>query len=193
MNATPEAVYDFWFGGPNRAQFGQSRKAWFVKDSAFDAEVRNQFLATLEAAERGELMHWREAPKRCLSLVLLLDQFPRNIFRDTPRAFATDAMALETTRFAVAQNYDQTVVPVERIFFYLPFEHSESLADQEHCVALVQALVDADSARADFLDYAKRHRDVIARFGRFPHRNRILNRASNAAEVEFLKQPGSSF
>jgi uncharacterized protein (DUF924 family) len=193
MKTTPEMVYDFWFGGPDRAEFGQSRKAWFVKDSAFDAEVRSQFLATLEAAERGEMMHWRDAPKRCLSLVLLLDQFPRNIFRDTPRAFATDAMALEVARDALAQGHDQAVSSIERIFFYLPFEHSESLADQEHCVALVQALVDADPARTDFLDYAKRHRDVIARFGRFPHRNRILNRASSDAEIEFLKQPGSSF
>ena len=193
MDVTSDVIHDFWFGGPNRDEFGQSRKAWFVKDSAFDAEVREQFLATLEAAERGELVHWRDAPKHCLSLVLLLDQFARNIFRDTPRAFTTDAMALETARVALAQKYDQTVAPVERIFFYLPFEHSESLADQEHCVALVQALVEVDSNRAGFLDYATRHRDVIARFGRFPHRNRILSRISSSAEVEFLKQPGSSF
>ena len=193
MDVTPDVIHDFWFGGPNRDEFGESRKAWFVKDAAFDADVRDRFLATLEAAERGELMHWRDASKPCLSLVLLLDQFPRNIFRDTPRAFATDAIALETARFAVAQNYDQTVASVERIFFYLPFEHSESLADQERCVALVEALVNVDASRADFLDYAKRHRDVIARFGRFPHRNRILGRVSTDAEVAFLKQPGSSF
>ena len=193
MTAIPNAIYDFWFGGPNLDEFSQSRKAWFVKDAAFDEEIRHRFRATLESAERGELQHWSDDPKHCVSLIILLDQFPRNMFRDTPRAFATDIMALETTRFAIAQRYDQAVNSVERIFYYLPFEHSESLADQARCVALVQALVHEDPSRADFLDYAKRHRDVIARFGRFPHRNRILGRASTEAEIEFLKQPGSSF
>ncbi len=193
MTVDPEAICDFWFGGPNLDAFGESRKAWFVKDTAFDEEIRRRFLATLESAERGELRHWRDTPKHSLSLIILLDQFPRNMFRDTPRAFATDEMALDTARFAVAHRHDQTVNSLERVFFYLPFEHSESLPDQARSVALLQALIDADSSRADFLDYAKRHHDVIARFGRFPHRNRILGRVSTEAEIEFLKQPGSSF
>ena len=193
MTVDPETIYDFWFGGPKRDEFGQSRKAWFVKDAAFDAEIRQRFLATLESAQRSELQHWRDDPKHCLSLIILLDQFPRNMFRDTPRAFATDGLALQTARFAVEQGHDPVANSVERIFFYLPFEHSESLDDQARCVALVQALVDADSSRVDFLDYAKRHQEVIARFGRFPHRNRILGRVSTEAEVEFLRQPGSSF
>ena len=193
MTVEPEAIYDFWFGGLGFSEFGQSRKAWFMKDPMFDVEIRRRFLVTLECAERGELQYWRDDPKHCLSLIILLDQFPRNMFRDTPRAFATDAIALDTARFVIERSYDQTVVSVERVFFYLPFEHSESLKDQARCVALVQALVDSDPSRADLLDYAKRHHDVIARFGRFPHRNRILGRASTQAEIEFLKQPGSSF
>jgi uncharacterized protein (DUF924 family) len=193
MAVEPKTIYDFWFGGPNLDEFGQSRKAWFVKDAAFDAEIRQGFLTTLESAQRGELAHWRSDPKHCLSLIIVLDQFPRNIFRGTPRAFATDAMALEAARLAVAQGYDQAVISVERIFFYLPFEHSESRDDQARCVALVQALVDADSSREDFLHYAKRHQEVIERFGRFPHRNGILGRVSTLAEIEFLQQPGSSF
>jgi uncharacterized protein (DUF924 family) len=193
MIVGPEAIYDFWFGGPNLHELGESRKAWFVKDTAFDQEIRERFLTTLESAQRGELQHWRETPKHCLSLIILLDQLPRNMFRGTPRAFATDAMALDTARFAVEHRYDQTVSALERVFFYLPFEHSESLPDQARSVALVQALFEADPSRAEFLDYAKRHYDVIARFGRFPHRNPILGRDSTEAEIEFLKQPGSSF
>jgi uncharacterized protein (DUF924 family) len=193
MAVDAKAIYDFWFGGPALDEFGQSRKAWFVKDRVFDEEIRQRFSATLETAERGELQHWRDTPRACLSLIILLDQFPRNMFRDTPRAFATDAMALESARFALERSYDQAFISLERIFFYLPFEHSESLADQAHCVALVQMLADADPSQAEFLDYAKRHHDVIAQFGRFPHRNRILGRDSTEAEFEFLKQPGSSF
>ncbi len=193
MIAAPETVYDFWFGGQNRDEFGQSRKQWFVKDPNFDGEIRQRFLETYEAAARGDLRVWRDDAKHCLSLIVALDQFPRNMFRDTPRAFATDPMALDLVRFAVDRGHDQTVNSVERVFFYLPFEHSETLADQVRCVALVQALVDADPRRADLLDYAKRHQDVIARFGRFPHRNKILGRASTPAELEFLRQPGSSF
>lgn len=193
MIAVPEAIYDFWFGGPNRDEFAQSRKQWFVKDPNFDAEIRRRFLATYEAAARGDLRAWRDDAKHCLSLIVVLDQFPRNMFRDTPTAFATDPMALDLARFAVDCGHDQTVNIVEQMFFYLPFEHSESLDDQARCVALVHALVDADPRRADFFDYAKRHQEVIARFGRFPHRNKILGRASTAAEIDFLGQPGSSF
>ena len=193
MIVAPKAIYDFWFGGPKLDEFGQSRKVWFVKDPAFDEEVRRRFIATFESAERGELQHWRDDAKHCLSLIILLDQFPRNMFRDTPRAFATDTLALNAARFATENHYDHAVVSVERMFFYLPFEHSESLDEQNRCVAFVEALIEADPSQAGFLDYALRHRDVIKRFGRFPHRNRILGRASTEAEIEFLTQPGSSF
>ncbi len=193
MTVEPQAIYDFWFGGPGLDEFGQSRKVWFVKDPAFDEQIRQRFLTTLESAQRGELQHWRQDPKHCLSLIILLDQFPRNVFRDTPGAFATDPMALDTARFAVEQRYDEAVSSLERVFIYLPFEHSESLQDQVRSVTLFKALKEEVSNGAEFLDYAKRHHDVIARFGRFPHRNRILNRASTEAEIEFLLQPGSSF
>lgn len=193
MKVTPETIYDFWFGGPNRNEFGESRKQWFVKDPNFDEEIRSRFLAVYNEAARGALQHWREGALHCLSLIVLLDQFPRNMFRDTPQAFATDALALEYARYALKQQHDQVLSSVERIFFYLPFEHSESLADQARCVELVQAMVDPDPRRADFLDYAKRHQAVIARFGRFPHRNKILGRESTPDEIVFLQQPGSSF
>ncbi len=193
MNAAPEAVFDFWFGGPNGDEFGQSRRQWFVKDANFDQEIRARFLPTFEDAARGDLNAWRDDPKHCLSLIVLLDQFPRNMFRATPRAFATDPMALENARMAIDLRYDMAVNSLERIFFYLPSEHSEDIADQILCVELVQDLVDADPARADFLTYAQRHYDVIERFGRFPHRNDILRRESTPDEIEFLQQPGSSF
>ncbi len=193
MIATPENIYDFWFGGPNRNEFGQSRKQWFVKDPNFDEEIRAKFLPTYNEASRGTLQHWREDARHCLSLIVLLDQIPRNMFRDAPQAFASDALALDYARYAVTQRHDQTLYSVERIFFYLPFEHSESLADQARCVDLVQVLVATDARRADFLDYAKRHQAVIERFGRFPHRNKILGRESTPDEIEFLRQPGSSF
>lgn len=193
MTDEAKAIHEFWFGGPGLDEFGQSRKVWFVKDPVFDEKIRQRFLNLLESAQRGELQHWRHDPKHCLSLIILLDQFPRNLFRDTPRAFATDPMALDAARFAVAQRHDQAVSPLERVFIYLPFEHSESLDDQVRSVALFKALEEEVSNGAEFLDYAKRHHDVIARFGRFPHRNRILNRASTEAEIEFLLQPGSSF
>ncbi len=186
-------MFDFWFGGPNGDEFGQSRRQWFVKDPSFDDEIRARFLPTFEAGAHSELNTWRDDPKHCLSLIVLLDQFPRNMFRATPRAFATDPMALENARIAIDLRYDLAVTSLERIFFYLPLEHSENVADQILCVELVHDLVDADPARADFLNYAQRHYDVIERFGRFPHRNDILGRESTPDEIEFLRQPGSSF
>lgn len=129
----------------------------------------------------------------CLALVLLLDQVPRNCFRDQPQAFATDSQALEIARVAVAQGFDQQVTPVQAWFFYLPLEHSENLADQEESVRLFRALSLRHPASADTLDYAERHRAVIARFGRFPHRNAILGRPSTPSELTYLAEPGSGF
>jgi uncharacterized protein (DUF924 family) len=175
----PQQILDFWFR--------QERKAWFRKDPAFDAEIRARFLALYERAATGQLADWMQAPKSCLALVVVLDQFGRNMFRDSARAFAADPLALEAARTLVDRGWDAAFSDDERGFAYLPFEHSESLADQERCCALLRPLGE-ESYR-----YAERHREIIARFGRFPHRNAALGRASTPKEIEFLAQPGSSF
>lgn len=194
-DARAQAVLDFWFGSPGDPGYGSARKAWFVKDDAFDARIRSRFLALHEAAATRRLEGWRASAPDCLALVVVLDQFSRNMFRGTPEAFACDSYALELAEHAVGARLDAVVPPVHRMFFYLPFEHSESLLDQERSVALFAALRREmqheafDSAH----DYAVKHRVVIERFGRFPHRNAILGRESTSEEIEFLAQPGSSF
>lgn len=190
--ASVEEIIGFWFGNPIEP-YSQRRKLWFSKDPAFDQRLRDRFRSTYEQAAAGELDSWQASPLNCLALILLLDQFSRNMFRGEPRAFATDPQARIIARQAIAQKFDQQLEPVQRFFFYLPLEHSEDLADQEQSVALYQALVTHFPELQDGLEYAIRHRDVIQQFGRFPHRNAILNRPSTAQEIEFLKQPGSSF
>lgn len=183
-------VLFFWFGAP--PEQGKRHKRWFEKDPAFDRLIAERFFPLYEKAARGELAHWQERPADCLALILILDQFPRNMFRGTARAFAADPLALEAARHAVAQGFDRTFPPVERLFAYLPFEHSERLEDQLTACELIEPLK-AFPETADAYPYAVAHRDIIQRFGRFPHRNSILGRASSAEEIEFLKQPGSSF
>lgn len=186
------AVLDFWFGAAESAQRGRHRDVWFRKDAAFDAQIRDRFLALHETAASGALDAWEQQPESALALTVVLDQFPRNMFRGTPRAFAADALALQVARRAVERGFDQRLLPVERCFLYLPFEHSENIADQQRSVELFESLSgDADS-RGN-IDYAHRHQAVIARFGRFPHRNAILGRESTPEELVFLQQPGSSF
>lgn len=185
-------VLDFWFGAPDSPQHGRARAEWFRKSDAFDAAIRTRFAATYEAAVRGDLAHWRAQPLSALALVIVLDQFPRNMFRGAARAFAADSLALDVARHMVAHAYDQTLKPVERHFVYLPFEHAEDLAMQHESVRLFETLRD-DPHSAEALDYAYRHRDIIERFGRFPHRNVILGRPSTSEELKFLQQPGSSF
>jgi uncharacterized protein (DUF924 family) len=180
----------FWFGPPGRR--GKRDKRWFDRSDAFDRECKERFLGLHERAAAGELASWNDDPSEGLALILLLDQFPRNMFRGTPRAFATDRLALEAARQAVDRGFDRTLLPVERMFLYLPFEHSESLEDQTRACELTKPL-DAYPETADAYRYAVLHRDIIERFGRFPHRNAILGRASTPEEIEFLKQPGSSF
>jgi uncharacterized protein (DUF924 family) len=188
------AVLDFWFLPPDQAGHGAYRPQWFRKDDAFDAAIRERFAAAVESALKGSA-RVDQQDADLLATILLLDQFTRNIFRGTPRAFGGDPRALQIAEALVAAGRDKNLTPWQRWFAYLPFEHSESLLDQERSVALFAALRREmqheafDSAH----DYALRHRDVITRFGRFPHRNAILGRASTAEEVEFLKQPGSSF
>ena len=188
--AAAAEVLLFWFG-PGEAR-GRRDKRWFAKEEAFDRECRARFLAVHERAAGGELSAWRKQAPECLALILLLDQFPRNMFRGTARAFATDPLALDAARHAVAQGFDRGMLAVERLFVYLPFEHSEALADQERACELTKPL-EAFPETADAYAYAVAHRDIIARFGRFPHRNALLGRESTAEEIEFLKAPGSSF
>jgi len=184
----PGDVLAFWFGVG--ADYGKRHKRWFVKDPAFDAEIARRFSQLHEA--RAADRRWLDSARGCLARILVLDQFPRNMFRGTARAFATDALALETARHAVDNGYDRELLPVERQFIYLPFEHGERLEDQERACELCQPLA-AFPETDDALRYAIAHREIIRRFGRFPHRNAILGRASTPEELEFLRQPGSSF
>ncbi len=184
-----ERVITFWFGERDSAELGKPRRElWFVKTAKTDAEIARRFGADMEAAADGRLNHLAETVEGALALVILLDQFPRNVFRDTPRAFATDAKARVIAREALDKDFDRELLMVQRCFLYLPFEHSEDLADQERSVELFGAL-----DGYDVLEYAIRHRDIVARFGHFPHRNAILGRESTPEEIEFLKEPGSSF
>ena len=185
-------VLEFWFGAPESPEFGRPRAAWFVKSAAFDALIRDRFLATHEAAAAGALATWSARPLGALALAVALDQFPRNLFRGDPRAFATDAQALALAREIVAQRFDAALLPVQRWFAYLPFEHAEDLAAQRESLRLFEGIA-SEAGGAGTFAYAMRHYAVVARFGRFPHRNAILGRASTPEELEFLRQPGSSF
>jgi len=165
---------------------------WYKKDEDFDRTIRDTFLATYEAAAAGRLSPWEKEPDSALALVIVLDQFPRNMFRATPTSFGSDPLALSAAREAVARCFDRKVPALARAFFYFPFEHSEELADQDECVRLF-AQWPNEPELASFQDYARRHREVIERFGRFPHRNAVLGRPSTPDETDFLRQPGSSF
>ena len=184
----PSAVLDFWFGPPPPA----NRPEWFRKDAAFDERIRAQFGATVDRALQGSL-GWDDSPLDRLAELIVLDQFPRNLFRDQARAFAGDLRARRIA-LALADSGDHLKLhPLQRWFAYLPLEHAEDLALQDRCVALCKALAEEDAAHAGALDYAERHRDVIRRFGRFPHRNRALGRSSTPEELDYLAQPGSGF
>jgi len=173
VDTTPAEIVTFW------REAGSDK--WFADDHAFDLAVRSRFFAAYEAAVRGGLAAWEESAEGALALVLLFDQFPRNMFRGEARAFATDAMARAVADRALARGFDQATDSMMRPFFYLPFMHSEALADQDRCVGLYEALGDAEQLR-----YAREHRDVIKTFGRFPHRNRALGRSTTQPEREFL-------
>jgi uncharacterized protein (DUF924 family) len=179
-------VLAFWF------RAGPRDKRWFEKSEAFDQEILARFLALYEDAAAGRLARWKEDAAHCLALIVALDQFPRNMFRGTPRAFASDRTALEAAHHAIAAGYDRGMQPSERLFFYLPFEHAESIEEQQRSCALTAPLATFPETE-DVYRYAVAHRDIIARFGRFPHRNAILGRASTPEEIAFLKEPGSGF
>jgi len=176
-SATSADVLAFWrTAGP---------KKWFAKDAAFDADISARFLATYESAAAGKLAGWETTPDGALALTIVLDQFPRNMFRHDARAFAADAAARAVADRAIGRGFDQRIASDERMFFYLPFEHSEDLADQERCCALFRAM-----GNADLLYWAELHADIIRRFGRFPHRNAVLGRMTTPAEQAFLDDDG---
>ena len=187
QDITPK-VLRFWFGDPEPGAAPEPREAWFKPSPEFDMEISDRFLADYERAAAGEMADLMADVEGCLALTILLDQFPRNMFRGTARAFAADGLALEAARHAVEHGLDLKLHPVQALFQYLPFEHSEDLEDQIRSVALFEAL-----GNAEWTDYAVRHRDIVARFGRFPHRNQALGRTSTPEEVDFLKGPNSSF
>jgi uncharacterized protein (DUF924 family) len=186
------AVLDAWFGPPDDPGCGLPRAVWFQADISFDRAVGAQCGALRRAAASGRLDPWAATPLGCLALLILLDQVPRNLFRGTPAAYATDPQARAQADAAIAAGLDRALSPVQRWFVYLPFEHSEALEDQRRSLALFKALPDHPERDAT-LEAARHHHDIIARFGRFPHRNAILGRPSTAAEAAFLQEPNASF
>lgn len=205
MSAPWQPLLDWWFGaagcgtGVTAAEVAASRAAlWFGKQGSQDEQAREQFAALAEQALAGQLQDWQGEPEGWLAKLLLLDQLPRMIFRDTPRAFAGDLLARPLALHGLAQGWDQQLPPIQRVFTYLVLEHAEDLVLQDQAVQLFQVLREQAVAAerglfADYLDYAVRHQQVIARFGRFPHRNQILGRTSSTEESAFLLEPGSRF
>jgi uncharacterized protein (DUF924 family) len=188
----PQAILDFWFGNSDSETYGKPQQNWFIKNKNFDNQIRNNFLTHYEEALNNNLNHWQENALGCLALIIILDQFPRNMFRDTPQAFATDNLALNIAKSAIKNEFDQQLLPVFRWFIYLPFEHSENIEDQNLSVKLFSTLKDDPDSKST-IEYAIAHQKIIERFGRFPHRNSILARESTPEELQFLSQPRSSF
>lgn len=191
MHVTAQDVLKFWFDPVNQAY-------WFARNDAFDEQVHANFGVALHAARAGELEHWADTPTGWLALLILLDQFSRNCYRNDPRAFAADAHAQRLALAGMARGHDAALELHQRVFAYLPLEHSEDLLLQQRVVGLFAALCDQaePSERAlfdDYLGYAQRHHDVIARFGRFPHRNAVLGRTNTPEENEYLAMPGAGF
>lgn len=195
-----ERVLEFWFGALDARGVASEAKsrAWFEKNESFDREIEQRFGALHDELARGEKDEWLSSARGALAAVIVLDQLSRNMFRNTKRMFAFDPRALAIASTLVERGQDRKLAFSERIFVYMPFMHSERLEDQDRCVALFQALRDEHVGELRELcqynlGYAERHRDIIRRFGRFPHRNALLGRESTPEELEFLKQPGSSF
>ncbi len=193
---TPDDVLEFWIGsGPD--PFAKAAR-WWKKDAAFDAEVSERFGRALEACGRSELDAWRDAPRSCAAYIILIDQFSRNIHRNLREAFALDDRAHAACVSGLERGLDTSLGPVERLFFYMPLVHTEELGAQDRAIVLLATLVeetigDARKTMVDSIVAAVRHRKIIRRFGRFPHRNALLGRTSTEEEIAFLKEPGSSF
>lgn len=196
MHTDALAVLDFWFGPTDDPGHAKPRAMWFTKDDAFDAQIRSRFGPLIERALIGDIDDWLIRPVEplpALARVIVLDQFTRNVFRGTARAFAGDGMALQTARALVASGADRALTGVQRQFAYLPFEHAEDLSHQRTSVQLFQQLGRDEPALHGLVDWAQKHLDIVARFGRFPHRNAALGRASTEEEAAFLLTPGSGF
>ncbi|MEL6927344.1 MAG: DUF924 family protein [Cyanobacteria bacterium J06600_6] len=177
----PNDILDFWFDK-------ETKPLWFKKQEEFDRQIKEQFLDIYQLAKTGAFKVWRNDPASTLALIIVLDQFPRNMFRDNAQAFATDNQAVELTKYAVQHNYHLELTDEQQTFLYMPLMHSEDRQDQAKSIELFQAL-----GRENNLKFAIKHQQIIDRFQRFPHRNKILGRKSTTAEQEFLSQPGSSF
>lgn len=195
-----EAILGHWFGELEEewAVPKDRTSIWFGRSDEIDEDLRSRFAADVERAKAGALDHWRATPRGALALVILFDQLPRNLYRGTAGMYETDQQALSLALELIESGADRGLRPIERVFVYLPLEHSEELPIQRRCVGLFRSLAEAAPAQArepfeQFLDYAIRHEVIIARFGRFPHRNAILGRASTPEEEAFLLEPGSSF
>jgi uncharacterized protein (DUF924 family) len=186
----PEEVLAFWFGEEGDEEYGEFRQAWFEKNEDFDREVTTRFSDLYEEAASGKLDSWKDDARSALALIIVLDQFPRNMFRGDPRSWATDAKALEVAKHAVERAYDRELPPFQRSFVYMPYMHSENLEDQKRCVELFELM--GESGKNN-VEYAVGHMEIIERFGRFPHRNEVLGRETTPEEAEFLTRPGSSF
>lgn len=176
-------ILKFWFGDKSDKDFGEPKFFWFSSTPEIDSNIKNKYEGYHLKAKAGDLDSYMSSAEDTLALIILLDQFPRNMYRGTPQAFAADYKALEVAKFAVAQGYDQQLLTFQQPFMYLPFMHSEGLADQNKCVELFEAMGETMN-----LKYAYGHRDLIMRFGRFPHRNKILNRDSTPEEILFLEE-----
>ena len=199
MDKRIDEIIDYWFAEAIQEGQGAERsKFWFGKSEQADLEVKQLFLTDVEKLVRGEYSHWLEQPRGRLASILLIDQFCRQIYRDTAKAFEYDPMALDHCLKGIELGHDLALSRPLRFFYYLPLEHSENMIHQNQCVAAYQAMVEEAPPEhkhtyIDALDYAQSHLDIIARFNRFPHRNEILGRVCTEEEIEFLKQPGSSF
>lgn len=194
MSAAPEeaqAVLAFWFDPAHR-------EAWFATDPQFDAAIRARFAQTLQRAANDELQHWTATPEGWLALLIVLDQFPRNLYRRHAHAWQHDPSAQQLALWGIAEGLDRRLPPLQRVFAYMPLEHAEQLELQQRCVSLFETLCSALPVQerqhyTGFLDYARKHQAVIARFGRFPHRNAVLGRANTPEEAAYLAEPGAGF
>ena len=195
-----DEVLTFWFGELDADGLATPSvaKRWFTKDPEFDATIRERFGGLHRALRAGERREWLDSARGRLAAIIVLDQFSRNMFRDTPNMFASDERALALAVEGIEAGMDRELPVAQRVFYYMPLMHSEERAVQDRCVALFEALRDelagnAQAQIANNVKFAKMHRDIVARFGRFPHRNATLGRESTAEELAFLEQPGSSF
>jgi uncharacterized protein (DUF924 family) len=197
---SPEEILQFWFAGAasDPARTAARNEFWFTPSSTTDALIRERFAPAVDSAARGELAAWEDAPHSALALVLLLDQYPRNIWRGSARAFAHDPQALKTAQRAVASGYLRQLTPVEQAFLILPYQHAESIENQRDSVRLSDEITQAAppawrSLMEYYAKYAKQHLELVERFGRFPHRNRVLGRESTAEEIAYLSAGGATF